>query len=151
MLLRGLRILPEPGGLTWALLWLWRLLRWRRAVLVFEGLAVRANCGGWPASDETVVTSERAAIEGEVTIAEELTGFHKLAGWDLEPRRSLPEKVQDAGTDCREPSAMRSPVERRPCVSRVEVCIEELSAALWVAVAENLGWSMMIGRRSSVL
>ena len=112
---------------------------------------MRANCGGWPASDETVVTSERAAIEGEVTIAEELTGFHKPAGWDLEARTSLPEKVKDAGTDCREPSAMRSPVKRRPCVSRVEVCIEELSAALWVAVAENLGWSMMIGCRSSVL
>lgn len=36
------------------------------------------------------------AIGGELTIAEELIGFHKPAGWDLEARRSLPEKFQEA-------------------------------------------------------
>ena len=35
-----------------------------------------------------------AAVGGELKAAEELTGFHKLAGWDLEALKSLPEKFQ---------------------------------------------------------
>lgn len=59
-----------------------------------DGLVRRANCGAWPASDKVVVASEGAAVGGELTTAEEFTGFHKL--WDLEARRSLPEKIKEA-------------------------------------------------------
>lgn len=72
---------PEPGVSTWAApLWLWRLLRRRGAVFRTGGLVGRANCGAWPAGDGMVVVSEGTAIGGELTIAEELIGFHKLAG-----------------------------------------------------------------------
>lgn len=43
-----------------------------------------------------MVDSGGAAIGAELTAAEELTGFHKLAGWDLEALKSLPEKFQEA-------------------------------------------------------
>ena len=86
-----------------------------------------------------MVTSEAVATESEVTIAEELTGFHKLEGWDLEVRRSLPDKVQDAcrktlrgaiWTGCRRVEATGSSTERPTCVVLVAACREELIVAL---------------------
>lgn len=45
-----------------------------------------------------MIASGGTAIGGELTAAEELIGFHKLAGWDLEALRvrSLPERFPEA-------------------------------------------------------
>ena len=68
--------------------------RSKGVVLEIEDLLERADCGVRPASDDASLTVEGRSIGGELVIAEELIGFHKL--WDLEILGSLAEAVLKA-------------------------------------------------------
>ena len=108
----------------------------RGAVFWVDGWGTRASGRPGPTNGEEVVTWERRAMGGGLVRAEELTGFHKLE--DLETRRCLAEKVQeacrkclrgDARNDCRGLPAIGSSVKRFSCACLVVLCTGELLAA----------------------